>query len=547
MNQPETHVPINSITLTCGQCGSGAFTKVDDNEYQCTHCGAITLVEDDVARRLESILKKIQMPATPAAPVAAKPKAAVLVAVGIMVFAALTFAILTGSFNRAYVPATTTVDQSKLVLSDLRDLRPAKPALLVMMHNETGTTISAPEVRVTLFNDQLTQGEVTGRPLLSDLLPGEYTPVLIDLDNRTFTRYTVAAGTARRTDRQNVAISAQHVQLVRDDGGYRLLGTLSNGTTTDARTARVLAMLYAADAKLIGTCDGYAVSTRLPKGQASNFDASCDVLEPTAIASYEYLVSADADYGDARPTRSASTEASASRLTKVAPAAAREVSGLRLTTEEWLDPGFALFDATKLRISKPMRMIDEIGRPFLLAEVENTSTSETALSPSLDTAFFDGHAQLRLKQQDPLPSRLAPGAKAPVMFSGENFARYSEMKATWTPMKQASAGKAPTNDLEVSIESSDSGIGTGTLNFTSRYQYKYIDLNGRISNRTDRRVDRARVWITLYDAQGKITGMKHQDISLPKLAPGENAPFKANVKQYGENTARISVVAEAAG
>ena len=60
------HATINTVTLTCSNCGgSGHFTKLDQNEYRCTHCQAVTLVEDNVAERLEQILRGMQAPATP--------------------------------------------------------------------------------------------------------------------------------------------------------------------------------------------------------------------------------------------------------------------------------------------------------------------------------------------------------------------------------------------------------------------------------------------------------------------------------------------------
>ena len=51
---------INTVTLTCSTCGSAQFTKLDTNEYQCSHCHAVTLVEDNVAQRLEKILRGMQ-------------------------------------------------------------------------------------------------------------------------------------------------------------------------------------------------------------------------------------------------------------------------------------------------------------------------------------------------------------------------------------------------------------------------------------------------------------------------------------------------------
>ena len=56
------HTTINTVTLTCSTCGSAQFTKLAPNEYRCNHCHALTLVEDDVAQRLEKILRGMQQP-----------------------------------------------------------------------------------------------------------------------------------------------------------------------------------------------------------------------------------------------------------------------------------------------------------------------------------------------------------------------------------------------------------------------------------------------------------------------------------------------------
>jgi hypothetical protein len=50
-----SHGP-REMTVTCKQCGSTSLTRLDHHEYKCTHCGAITVVSDDDAVQLESML-----------------------------------------------------------------------------------------------------------------------------------------------------------------------------------------------------------------------------------------------------------------------------------------------------------------------------------------------------------------------------------------------------------------------------------------------------------------------------------------------------------
>lgn len=85
---------INTVTLTCSTCGSAQFTKLDTNEYQCSHCHAVTLVEDNVAQRLEKILRGMQQPAP-----AARLQPAAVAAIVLAVLAAILVPLATSLFN----------------------------------------------------------------------------------------------------------------------------------------------------------------------------------------------------------------------------------------------------------------------------------------------------------------------------------------------------------------------------------------------------------------------------------------------------------------
>lgn len=232
---------------------------------------------------------------------------------------------------------------------------------------------------------------------------------------------------------------------------------------------------------------------------------------------------------------------SASRIVRVSPAEVRVIDHVRLTTEELLDPGFALFDTKALTLSPPRRLLDEIDRPLMYAEVVNTSADYVALSPKAQITVFDGSTPLKVRQDWTLPAYLYPGERVPVALVGGNYDRYTEVKTDWMPAKRA-ALPGPRPKLDISVDNTEAGVGTGTLNFSYRYRYKYVTVTGRVRNEDQAEVTNVRVWVSLYDAQDKLSGASFKELRLPKLQPGESAPFEVIVKQYGGNFARVGVV-----
>ncbi|HCQ49343.1 MAG TPA: hypothetical protein DIW53_22400 [Achromobacter sp.] len=292
-----------------------------------------------------------------------------------------------------------------------------------------------------------------------------------------------------------------------------------------AKTALVLLMLAAAGVALTQyTAVGPWVANKLghetPAGSAN-----------TAVA---------------KPAEDAPKEtASTSRMHRVSPANVRVIDHVRLSTEELLDPNFALFDPKAFSLSAPRRLLDEIERPVMFAELSNTSNTDIALSPRVEISVFDGSRPLNLRQEWTLPTHLYPGERVPVMLSGGSFERVTEVKTNWLPAKRA-ALPGPRPKLAVTVENTEAGIGTGTLNFSYRYRYKYVTVHGRVSNEDQVDVENVRVWVSLYDAQDKLSGALFKELRLPKLKPGDSAPFEMDVKQFGGNFARVAVVYDVA-
>lgn len=234
----------------------------------------------------------------------------------------------------------------------------------------------------------------------------------------------------------------------------------------------------------------------------------------------------------------------ATRMVRVSPADVRVIDHVRLTTEELLDPGFALFDNKTLTLSAPRRLLDEIDRPIMYAEVVNTSPDYVALSPKAQITVFDGSTPLKVRQDWTLPAYLYPGERLPVALVGGNYERYTEVKTDWMPAKRA-ALPGPRPKLDISVDNTEAGVGTGTLNFSYRFRYKYVTVHGRVRNDSNSEVEKVRVWVSLYDGQDQLTGATFQELRVPRLPPGDSAPFQVDVKQYGGNFARVGVVYDA--
>lgn len=238
--------------------------------------------------------------------------------------------------------------------------------------------------------------------------------------------------------------------------------------------------------------------------------------------------------------------AAATRIIRVKPAKVRVIEGVTLTTQELLDENFALFDAQALEIVEPRRLANEIGRSLWIAELVNRSEQYIAIDPKLDMAFFEKARGVKLHPSWALPETLYPGERVPVMYGGEGFDKITEFKPAWQAMRRA-ALPGPRPALTISIDKTDARIGRGTLNFTYRYQYKYVVVSGRVTNDADHDVSKINVWVSLYDAKDRVTGAEFDELRLPVLKPGDSAPFEVAVKQYGANFERVGIVYDAEG
>lgn len=286
---------INTVTLTCSTCGSAQFTKLDTNEYRCGHCHAVTLVEDNVAQRLEKILRGMQQPAQPARP---GPGALAAIAVTVAAAIAVSVAIsLLGSDTRGVPrlpPAPPPIDASLVKLTDVREVQArGRRQLVMIVRNETGRKIEMPRVTASFFQGELSLSSTSGSAPARSLQPGEYAPMTVSVPDQAYTRYDLQVSPPVPARGRNNDVAASKVQLVRNDGSYRLVGLLKNNGAQAANSSQVTVMLYGGDGRLIGIGNAYGAASPLAPGALTAFDARCEMLADGAVASYDYMVQSE--------------------------------------------------------------------------------------------------------------------------------------------------------------------------------------------------------------------------------------------------------------
>ena len=334
-------------------------------------------------------------------------------------------------------------------------------------------------------------------------------------------------------------VAASKVQLVQNDGAHRLVGILKNEGASAISGAQVTVMLYDAGGKLIGSGNGYGAAGSLAAGAATTFDVRCELYGEGAVASYEYMVQTTASGG-----QDASTQANAaSRMQRISPAAIRAIPKPRLTALELLDENFALFDPAQLSSARRAGCSTRSTAPG--------STPRSA-TPAIATS------RCRRAPRSPCSTArsrwncASPGSCPPICIQA-NACRWSWSGATSRatprsrrtgPAKRAEL-PGPRPKLAVTVENTEAAVGTGTLNFSYRFRYKYVVVHGRVRNDDQAAVKKVKVWISLYDAQDQLTGARSEELRLPRLAPGDSAPFQLDVKQYGANFKRVAVVYDA--
>jgi hypothetical protein len=99
----------------------------------------------------------------------------------------------------------------------------------------------------------------------------------------------------------------------------------------------------------------------------------------------------------------------------------------------------------------------------------------------------------------------------------------------------------PRVPLRVQVEGTRAGTSSVLVNFSQRSSYKYVEVSGTVANPGQAIVRKARLWVSLRDREGQLTGFTQLD-NLPAIAPGESVPFQAKIDQFGRDFARVDTL-----
>lgn len=558
---------LSELTVTCNQCGSTSMERLDAKEYRCKNCGAVTVINDDDAERLEAMLTKVLNTSSQSsrAPgrVVSKPALGMVAGIAAVVSMAVVFTVFSHSIapskRAAYRAdsASGTVPPSEVTLTPLHVDNPAtEPAYYVgLLYNHSGYPIDVPRYHITYFPNGMKGDSTTSDAPLNRLLPGEYQPVrFMAFRSQLGGRYEIEPVT--RIDRNTDEIARPpflQQQLVHHvDHGYELAGVIQNTFTRPIEHVRVMAIFYGPDNEQIGT--DTAVSADLRPGEKSAIDLTIwPRQEGAQVSAYEYLVDANfADTAERAAARSSASSASAaasavsaSRIVRVDHPHVRTIaSDVNYTLEDLLSkpenaPQAPDFDFRSISITTPRRLTTEKLDTVYLGEMVNNSPDQVAITPQVTlTLTRDGRKVDAAERAFP---DLVPGAHIPVFFHYEGEARaFNGTRFDWKAAKSYrlnSPGHAQlaTTLQSQTLESSDS------LKVAIVRRFSFVRVHGTVTNKGDRAVKDITVYVLLRDAKGRLTGYDRQVLSDP-LQPGETAQFDGAPSVWGDAYASAEAV-----
>jgi len=549
---------INLRTLKCGECGSGQLQRSGLNQYTCQHCRSVSVVEDKVSERLDRVLEQVKNAAAErlAAEQAARQRLALRIA-GIVGAGVLGIGVLAAGlaafFGTKPQPARTRPAvaaapvERPIPVEGLRLEAPrqvlagsggsAQPRLLVIARNETGRPLSRPSVAAEFHAGEERLGGRSESLPVDVLAPGESVPLLIDLPrDRSVTRQDLQvqrlSPPARLVDGPRLAFS--RVRLVQQKDAVRLVGRLVNDRA-DATLAgcEVLVTLYDDAGGVIGLGRGHAQAAELRPGERTSMDLRIERFGGAApIAAWDYRIGYHLRAGDG--TRS--PVLAADRVIRAEGGPQAFHPDLRLGSEDLLAEDGERFDPAQLELLPLVAGRDNIQRAVYLTELVNRSADAIVLAPGAVVSQFDGSrpAGARAIQA---PAYLYPGERFPVLLQPQDADRITQTRIEWKPMRRA-ALPGPRVPLEVQVDGTRAQTGSVLLNFSRRFLYKYVEVQGRVSNPGSAIVRKARLWVSLRDREGRLTGLRQVD-DLPAIGPGDSVPFTVDVAQYGRDFARV--------
>ncbi|WP_454902464.1 FxLYD domain-containing protein [Variovorax gossypii] len=552
---------IDLQTLKCGECGSSVLKRTGLNEYTCEHCGSVTLVEDNVSDRLERVLDQVKNEAGRrlAAEEALKQKL-LLRKIGIGVIAVLGVVLvgrIVGLFIGSGKPspdarpaAVAAVDRTippdGLKLGEPRQVlvgtgSSALPKLLVVARNETGKPLSRAGVRAIYYDGDSRLDERSEMLPVSVLQPGESAPALIDMPSgknitRQELRVQKLAEPYSATEGPRMTFS--RVRLVQQGERVRLVGRIANARTDGVMVGgiEVLATLYDDAGQVIGIGHGYGQANEIQPGAQTSVDVSIARFgRAAAIAAWDYRIG----YSVVEASGARTPVLSADRVIRATGGPENFNPELRLGTDDLLAGDSERFDAKQLELLPLIDGRNNIQQRLFLTELVNRSADAIVLAPGGVISRFSGSKARGTTNISGL-AYLYPGERFPIFLEPEDMEKLTETRIEWKPMRRA-AMPGPRKPLEVRVTGTKAQTGSVLLNFSQRFTYKSVEVTGSVKNPGNGIVGKVRLWVSLRDRGGQLTGFKLVE-NLPAIAPGESVPFQVNVEQNGRDFASVTTL-----
>ena len=554
---------IDLQTLKCGECGSSVLKRTGLNEYTCEHCGSVTLVEDNVSDRLERVLDQVKNEAGRrlAAEEALKQKL-MLRKIGIGVIAVLgvvlvgrIVGLLLGSgkpspdARPASVDAAVvdrTIPPDGLKLGEPRQVlvgvgSSAMPKLLVVARNETGKPLSRAGVRAVYYDGDSRLDERSEMLPVSVLQPGESAPALIDMPSgknvtRQELRVQKLAEPYNATEGPRMTFS--RARLVQQGERVRLVGRIANARTDGVVVGgiEVLATLYDDAGQVIGIGHGYGQANEIQPGAQTSVDVSIARFgRAAAIAAWDYRIG----YSVVEASGARTPVLSADRVIRATGGPENFNPELRLGTDDLLAGDSERFDAKQLELLPLIDGRNNIQQRLFLTELVNRSADAIVLAPGGVISRFSGSKARGTTNISGL-AYLYPGERFPIFLEPEDMEKLTETRIEWKPMRRA-AMPGPRKPLEVRVTGTKAQTGSVLLNFSQRFTYKSVEVTGSVKNPGNGIVGKVRLWVSLRDHGGQLTGFKLVE-NLPAIAPGESVPFQVNVEQNGRDFASVTTL-----
>ena len=548
---------INLQTLKCAECGSSVLERTGLNQYVCAHCGSVAVVEDDVSERLDRVLEQVK---DAAADRLTKEQSArnaqqiriVGIAVGAFVVLGIATSIIGALVSkrapsgRSAMPAVIdrTIPTDGLKLGDARQVlvgsgSSARPKLFVMARNETGKVLESPRVEATFYDGEIRLSNRAESLPVALMLPGEAVPLLIDLPgDKNVTRQTLTATRLSEPHRsaKGPKLNFSRVLLVQQKDELRLVGRIVNSRTDVTLTGvQVLATAYDESGAAIAFGRGYVQGSEIKPGERSAVEIRLDRFGSAPVASWDYRIDHYLNDPDSGRTAVIATD----RMVRTVGVPVQFNPELRMSSEDLLAEDSERFDLAQLELLPLIPGLSTIRQRTYMTELVNHSKDMIAVTPAAVISRFDG-SKLDGTTRLGGMAYLYPGERMPVQVDPNRADRITQTRVEWKPLRRA-ALPGPRTPLEVQVTGTEAQMGSVLLNFSQRFAYKAVEVKGQVKNPGTTIVRKARVWVSLRDKAGTLTGFKLVE-NLPAIAPGDSVPFEVRIEQQGRDFASVDTL-----